>query len=55
LENWERGRKQKRFSAQINAQSSATLDASQVKGHFNDHGRRILEQYQQRLREIGID
>ncbi len=37
---------------QIKAQSpdsSATIDRQQVKGHFKDHGQRILEQYHERL------
>lgn len=55
LESWEHRRKLRRFAPQIETpQSAALLDSSQVKGHFNDHGRRILASYEERLRQYGL-
>ncbi len=51
LEGWERRRKLRRFMPDIQrASSAAQLDEHQIKGHFNDHGRRVLQQYDERLR-----
>lgn len=55
LESWERKRKQRRFQRQQQAPSpAAVLDASQVKGHFQDHGSRVLQAYQARLQQYGL-
>lgn len=55
LENWERRRKIRRFEAQMaKASAGAQLDSERVKGHFNDHGQRVLAQYEARLREHGL-
>lgn len=56
LEQWEYQRKLRRFSQDLQTpHSSAQLDDKQVKGHFNDHGHPVLNQYKQRLRECGIE
>lgn len=56
LENWEYHRKLRRFAGQMQTpHSSARLDPNQVKGHFNDHGHFVLQQYAERLREHGLE
>jgi hypothetical protein len=56
LEQWEYRRKLRRFAPEMGAPNSAAqLDASHVKGHFNDYGHPVLRKYQQRLTEYGID
>ena len=55
LERWEYRRKLKRFTPAMQADGSAAqLDAQQVKGHFQDHGQRVLAEYQARLQRNGI-
>jgi hypothetical protein len=54
LERWERGRKMRRFQKVIRPDSAAKLDPSQVKGHFEDHGARILRHYRERLQRFGL-
>ncbi len=51
LERWEMRRKQRKFQDVLPAApaSAAQLDAEQVKGHFEDHGARILAAYEARL------
>lgn len=56
LENWEYRRKLQRFAPEMQKpHSSAKLDDSHVKGHFDDHGHPSLQKYQARLREHGLD
>lgn len=56
LEAWERERKVARFARQAKRpDSAAQLDRSQVKGHFNDHGTRVLAEYHARLRQFGLE
>jgi hypothetical protein len=56
LESWEYRRKLARFAAAARTpHSAARLDESRVKGHFNDYGHPVLRQYQQRLREYGLE
>ena len=46
LEQWEMRRKQRKLRAENPQRSPAVfLDATQVKGHFTDHGARVLTQY----------
>jgi hypothetical protein len=55
LEQWEYQRKLRRFAADMQTpHSSAQVDDTQVKGHFNDHGHPVLQKYDQRLRECGL-
>jgi len=54
LEQWEYRRKSKRFQAQIQPTNAARIDSKQVKGHFQDHGAPILQQYQARLERYGL-
>ena len=55
LEQWEYRRKLRRFAADMQTpHSSAQVDDTQVKGHFNDHGHPALQKYDQRLRECGL-
>ena len=55
LERWEYDRKLRKFAPQTEQPtSSAMIDGEQAKGHFNDHGLRILEQYEERLRAFGL-
>jgi hypothetical protein len=50
LEAWERRRKLRKFSEAAQAAGSAAiLDAQRVKGHFNDHGVRVLREFESRL------
>lgn len=56
VEAWERGRKLKRFATQSHPKNSAAqVDSSQVKGHFNDHGRGVLAHYHARLKAFGLE
>lgn len=55
LEAWEYRRKLRRFTPDMHIpDSSARLDETQVKGHFNDHGHPALRRYQERLRQCGL-
>jgi hypothetical protein len=55
FEQWEYRRKSKKFAPVVNTrQSSAEIDAQTVKGHFNDHGQRVLAQYHAKLQEYGL-
>lgn len=55
IEAWEKARKVRRFQAAAHApHSAARVDASQVKGHFNDHGSAVIAQYRQRLADFGL-
>ncbi|MBL8153953.1 MAG: hypothetical protein JNM70_07200 [Anaerolineae bacterium] len=56
LENWEQRRKLRRFAADLQTpRSAAKLDHTQVKGHFQDHGYRVLEAYAARLRQHQVE
>lgn len=56
LEQWEYQRKLRRFATDLKTpHSSARIDDTQVKGHFNDHGHPALNQYYQRLRDCGLE
>lgn len=56
LEMWEQRRKLRRFATEAQRRgSTAQLDATQVKGHFNDHGSRVIAAYRDRLRAFGLD
>lgn len=56
LENWEYRRKLRRFAPDLQtAHNAARLDAQHVKGHFNDHGHPVLQQYNERLRRYDLD
>ncbi len=56
LESWEYRRKLRRFAPDLQtAHSAAQLDAQHVKGHFNDHGHPVLQQYRERLRRYDLD
>jgi hypothetical protein len=55
LEAWEYRRKAQKFLPKAQtAPIGAKIDAHTVKGHFNDHGQRVLDVYTQRLAELGI-
>ncbi len=49
LEKWESRRKIVKFQKQIDHNSAAQLDKNHVKGHFQDHGQRILKKFYTRL------
>ncbi len=52
LEHWESKRKVRRFQPQMaESQHDALLDTEHVKGHFRDHGQRVLHEYTLRVRE----
>jgi hypothetical protein len=55
LERWEQRRKQRRLARLLNQGSDVRLDDSSVKGHFNDHGQRVLAAYRERLRRYGLE
>lgn len=55
IEAWEYRRKAKRFLPKITpAQSNATIDSAEIKGHFDDHGYPALAAYQSRLVAYGL-
>lgn len=56
FERWEYNRKLRRFAPKMERPNSAAqIDASHVKGHFEDHGTRALREYRERLKEYGLD
>lgn len=56
LEAWEYRRKVKRFNQQAQAPTaSAQIDEGHVKGHFNDYGHYVLEQYHEKLKAYQLD
>lgn len=55
IETWEKARKIRRFARAAHGQNStARVDSTQVKGHFNDHGGMVLAQFRRRLAEFGL-
>lgn len=54
LEGWEHRRKARKFKAQVSQRSDARIDESSIKGHFIDHGQRVLARYRARLAELGL-
>lgn len=55
LEGWEYRRKLRRFAPDLQTPNSAAqLDAQHVKGHFNDHGHPVIQQYRERLRQYDL-
>ena len=56
LERWERDRKMRKFAPVAGqANSAAELDADRVKGHFDDHGHPILNQFNERVQQYLAD
>lgn len=56
LDEWEHERKLRRFEAELKlADGAARLDSDQVKGHFRDHGRWVMQRYHERLRLHDLD
>lgn len=55
LEDWEKRRKQRKFARIAEQVGAARLDSERVKGHFDDHGARILGQYFANLSEYNLD
>jgi hypothetical protein len=54
LERWERRRKQRKFMREAAYSAAAQLDPDHVKGHFHDHGQRVLQAYAQRVAQLPI-
>lgn len=55
LEHWEFGRKQRQFAAALqDPVAAAEVEPSQLKGHFNDHGVRVMHRYAERLQQMEI-
>ncbi len=55
IEAWEKARKIRRFAQAAHGQNStARVDSTQVKGHFNDHGGMVIAQFRRRLAEFGL-
>lgn len=55
FENWECRRKTTRFAQQQRtSKADVRIDADHVKGHFMDHGERILQAYEERLQAFGL-
>lgn len=55
LEAWEYRRKQHRFATHARqVTSAARISPDEVKGHFDDHGMTIMEQYERRLALYGL-
>lgn len=55
LERWEHERKQRKFAREAAHSAAVRLDADHVKGHFNDHGARVLAEYEQRLKRYQVE
>lgn len=56
VEQWEFRRKSQRFQQQATAPSaSAEIDEGHVKGHFQDYGHYVLEQYEKQLLAFQLD
>lgn len=55
LEQWEMARKVSRFSQQAPANEEAGFCADWCKGHFDQHARRSLEAFHERLAALGLD
>jgi hypothetical protein len=56
LEKWEYQRKLRRFADEMQTPNSAALlDDQHVKGHFQDHGHPVMQQYEQRLRQYNLE
>jgi hypothetical protein len=56
LDQWEYKRKLRRFASALQqADGAAQLDSEQVKGHFRDHGRWVMQRYRERLRLHHLD
>lgn len=56
LEQWEYNRKLRRFAPKIKQPNSAAqIDASHVKGHFEDHGSWALREYHARLKQYNLE
>ena len=49
LESWEMGRKIKKFNSKSQFHPEADFSADWCKGHFDDHGTKILSAYNERL------
>jgi hypothetical protein len=50
VDRWEQRRKLRRFASDMQTPNhAAKLDDQQVKGHFRDHGYRVMQQYHERL------
>lgn len=55
LENWEYQRKLSKFKPKLtHADSRAEINASSVKGHFEDHGLPVMERYMMLLEQYGL-
>jgi hypothetical protein len=55
LDDWEQRRKIRRFEAETGGNPGAAhLDQEHVKGHFQDHGQRVLARYAESLRAYGL-
>ncbi len=56
FENWEMRRKLTKFLPElVHSGGCAVITKDQVKGHFQDHGRHIIDAYQRRLEEFRLD
>jgi hypothetical protein len=56
VEQWEYNRKLRRFATKMQQPNSAAqIDASHVKGHFEDHGSWALREYHARLKQYNLD
>ncbi|MBI2835072.1 MAG: hypothetical protein HYX76_11670 [Acidobacteria bacterium] len=52
FERWEMRRKVRKFAARAGASAETAFSADRCKGHFAAHGRRILDAYLERLRQL---
>jgi hypothetical protein len=56
LEQWEYQRKKARFEQMAaQPQAHAQVDSQRVKGHFQDHGQRIMKLYEEKLQAYGLE
>ena len=55
LEAWEMTRKITKLSAQVNGHTGIHFSADRCKGHFEDHGSRIMAAFQSKVEQIKVD
>lgn len=55
FDRWEYRRRARKLRLQaLRPQSAAVIDHNHIKGHFRDHGARILETYETRIRDFDL-
>jgi hypothetical protein len=55
IDTWERTRKMRKFEGQAAGHTEARFSADWCKGHFDDHGQRIMAELVKRLQALGVE